>query len=247
MRRVRSRRALRPCVVPCTKSEKSLTGTPRHERPDDSVDEVTGRSRTWPLDRLASVVLDHQIREGPADVNGNAIRQSLVISRGRGSQRTRDRRHRRCSHNAHMNAIRTFVASCLRRLRRSANVGMCRQRCRGGHRSAPSLPGLPPRSGPRRAARPARAGCQRAPTASNVAYRHVMVVDDPRVITAIRQISAALLADPPALLILMTDVQMAVDRVGRVGELSSMIDSGAAGGRTSGSSRPSLGSAPSSR
>ena len=74
-----------------------------------------------------------------------------------------------------------------------------------------------------------------------------MVVDDPRVIAAIRQISAALLADPPALLILMTDVQMAVDRVGRVGELSSMIDSGAAGGRTSGSSRPSLGSAPSSR
>lgn len=56
-----------------------------------------------------------------------------------------------------------------------------------------------------------------------------MVVDDRRVIAAIRQISAALLADPPALLILMTDVRMAVDRVGRVGELSSMIDSGAAG------------------
>lgn len=70
---------------------------------------------------------------------------------------------------------------------------------------------------------------QRAPTASNVPYRHIMVIDDPRVIAAIRQISAALLADPPALLILMTDVRMAVDRVGRVGELSSMIDSGAAG------------------
>jgi nitroreductase len=56
-----------------------------------------------------------------------------------------------------------------------------------------------------------------------------MVVDDPRVIAAIRQISAALLADPPALLILLTDVRMAVERVGRVGELSSLIDSGAAG------------------
>ncbi len=56
-----------------------------------------------------------------------------------------------------------------------------------------------------------------------------MVVDDPRVIEAIRQISAALLANPPALLILLTDVQMAVDRVGRVGQMSSLIDAGAAG------------------
>jgi nitroreductase len=70
---------------------------------------------------------------------------------------------------------------------------------------------------------------QRAPTASNVPYRHIMVVDDPRVIAAIRQISAALLADPPALLILLTDVRMAIERVGRVGQLSSLIDSGAAG------------------
>jgi nitroreductase len=70
---------------------------------------------------------------------------------------------------------------------------------------------------------------RRAPTASNVPYRHIMIVDDPRVIRAIRAISAALLADPPALLILLTDVLMAVERVGRVGELSSYIDSGAAG------------------
>ena len=70
---------------------------------------------------------------------------------------------------------------------------------------------------------------RRAPTASNVPYRQIMIVDDPRVIRAIRQISAALLADPPALLILLTDVRMAVERVGRVGQLSSAIDSGAAG------------------
>ncbi len=68
-----------------------------------------------------------------------------------------------------------------------------------------------------------------APTASNVPYRQLMVVDDPAVIRAIRQISPALQADAPCLLIVMTDVELAVRRVGRVGEKSSMIDSGAAG------------------
>jgi nitroreductase len=70
---------------------------------------------------------------------------------------------------------------------------------------------------------------QRASTASNVPYRHVMIVDDPRVIRAVKQLHAALLADPPALLVLFTDVRLAVKRVGRVGLLSSAIDSGAAG------------------
>lgn len=73
------------------------------------------------------------------------------------------------------------------------------------------------------------AAAQRAPTASNVPYRHVMIVDDPKVIRAVRMISAALLANPPALLILLTDTRMAVERVGRIAHLSSAIDSGAAG------------------
>lgn len=68
-----------------------------------------------------------------------------------------------------------------------------------------------------------------ASTASNVPYRHVMIVDDPRVIRAVRQISPALQADPPALIIIITDVAMAIERVGPVGEASSLIDSGAAG------------------
>lgn len=68
-----------------------------------------------------------------------------------------------------------------------------------------------------------------ASTASNVPYRHVMIVDDHRVIRAVRQISPALRANPPCLLIVMTDIAMAVDRVGRIGEVSSLIDSGAAG------------------
>jgi nitroreductase len=69
----------------------------------------------------------------------------------------------------------------------------------------------------------------RAPTASNVPYREVLVVDDPRVIRAVRQISPALMADPPQLLVILTDLRLAVERVGPVGEASSLIDAGAAG------------------
>jgi nitroreductase len=69
----------------------------------------------------------------------------------------------------------------------------------------------------------------RAPLASNVPYRHVLVVDDQATIRAIKHIHAALLSSPPALLIIATDTKLAVDRVGRVGLLSSAIDSGAAG------------------
>jgi nitroreductase len=56
-----------------------------------------------------------------------------------------------------------------------------------------------------------------------------LLVDDPRVVASIKTISAALLADAPALLIILSDQRLAVDRVGRIGEISSAIDSGAAG------------------
>jgi nitroreductase len=69
----------------------------------------------------------------------------------------------------------------------------------------------------------------RAPTASNVPYRQLMVVESRPVIRAVRQIHPALQADPPALLIVMTDVDLAIARVGPIGESSSLIDSGAAG------------------
>jgi nitroreductase len=69
----------------------------------------------------------------------------------------------------------------------------------------------------------------RAPTASNVPYREILVVDDRRIIRAIRQISPAMLADPPALLVILTDLRMAAERIGRVGEVCSLVDSGAAG------------------
>lgn len=69
----------------------------------------------------------------------------------------------------------------------------------------------------------------RAPTASNRPYRHCIVVDDPAVIRAIRQISPSLLADPPLLIIIFTDMTVALDKVGEVGERCSLVDAGAAG------------------
>src|SRR5258708_5623557 len=70
---------------------------------------------------------------------------------------------------------------------------------------------------------------QRAPLASNVPYREVIVVDDRRVIRAIKLIHPALLGSPPLLLVIATNVEMAKRRVGRIGMSSSLIDSGAAG------------------
>jgi nitroreductase len=70
---------------------------------------------------------------------------------------------------------------------------------------------------------------QRAPTASNVPYRHVLIVDDPAIVRQVRLISAALLANAPALLVVFTDLRLAVERVGPIAALSSAIDSGAAG------------------
>jgi nitroreductase len=69
----------------------------------------------------------------------------------------------------------------------------------------------------------------RAPTASNVPYREVIVVDDPRVIRTIKHIHPALLSSPPLLLVIVTNLSLARRRVGKVGDLSSLIDSGAAG------------------
>jgi nitroreductase len=69
----------------------------------------------------------------------------------------------------------------------------------------------------------------RAPTASNVPYREIMIVDDPAVIRAVRLISPALIADPPALLVVLTDLRVAAERIGNMGAICSLVDSGAAG------------------
>jgi len=69
----------------------------------------------------------------------------------------------------------------------------------------------------------------RAPTASNIPYRHVIVIDDPKVIRSVRQISPSLLANPPALFVIFTDLRVALEKTGRVAEISSLVDSGASG------------------
>ena len=70
---------------------------------------------------------------------------------------------------------------------------------------------------------------RRAPTACNMPYRHFMVIDDPRVIRSVRQISPSLLANPPLLIIVMTDLKVAIEDTGPLAEFSAYVDSGAAG------------------
>ena len=69
----------------------------------------------------------------------------------------------------------------------------------------------------------------RAPTACNAPYRHFIVVDDPRVIKSIRQLSPSLLADPPLLIIVVADLKVAVQDTGPLAEFSAYVDSGASG------------------
>jgi nitroreductase len=69
---------------------------------------------------------------------------------------------------------------------------------------------------------------RRAPTASNGAYRRLMVVDDPRLIKVIRQVSPSLIAKPPALLLILTDLAIARRTAGKLGDICGFIDSGAA-------------------
>jgi nitroreductase len=66
-----------------------------------------------------------------------------------------------------------------------------------------------------------------APTASNGAYRRLMVVDDPRTIKVIRQVSPSLIAKPPALLLIMTDLDIARRTAGNLGDVCGLIDAGA--------------------
>ena len=70
---------------------------------------------------------------------------------------------------------------------------------------------------------------RRAPTACNAPYRHVIAIDDPRVIKAIQLVSPSLLANPPLLLVIITDLHEAIEKTGPLAEKTSYVDSGAAG------------------
>lgn len=68
-----------------------------------------------------------------------------------------------------------------------------------------------------------------APIASNRPYRHCIVVDDPRVIKAIQQISPSLQTKAPLLLVIYSDLEIAHSSVGLVGDRCTAVDAGAAG------------------
>jgi len=68
-----------------------------------------------------------------------------------------------------------------------------------------------------------------APIASNRPYRHCIVVDDPAVIRAIRQISPSLQANAPLLIVIFSDLQTACTIVGKVADRCTAVDAGAAG------------------
>lgn len=68
-----------------------------------------------------------------------------------------------------------------------------------------------------------------APIASNRPYRHCIVVDDPAVIRAIRQISPSLQANAPLLIVIFSDLETAHSVVGKVAERCTAVDAGAAG------------------
>src|SRR2546428_3217362 len=70
---------------------------------------------------------------------------------------------------------------------------------------------------------------RRAPTACNAPYRHTIIVADQRIIRAIKLVSPSLLASPPLLLVIVTDLKEAIEKTGPLAERSSYIDSGAAG------------------
>lgn len=69
----------------------------------------------------------------------------------------------------------------------------------------------------------------RAPTACNLPRRRLIVVDDPRAIRSIRQISPSIRADPPLFIIVATDLRREDGETNPLAERSSHIDSGAAG------------------
>jgi len=68
-----------------------------------------------------------------------------------------------------------------------------------------------------------------SPIASNRTYRHCMIVDDPGVIRAIKQISPSFQTNARLLIIILTDLELAHSVVGRVADRCSAVDAGAAG------------------
>lgn len=69
----------------------------------------------------------------------------------------------------------------------------------------------------------------RAPSGGNEIVRRIVVVTDPRLVRTVRQVTPSFLADPPAIIVLCTDLERAEAAMGRQGrDVLSLLDSGAA-------------------
>ena len=69
---------------------------------------------------------------------------------------------------------------------------------------------------------------RRAPTAANAPYRRVLLVRDPRTISLVKQVSPGIRGSPTALIVIFTDLDIARKQFGKLGELCSPMDAGAA-------------------
>lgn len=70
---------------------------------------------------------------------------------------------------------------------------------------------------------------QRAPTGGNTPYRHLIVVKNPRTVKMIQQVAPGFFGNPPAALVIYTDLEIATRELGKLGrEVCSLIDAGAA-------------------
>lgn len=68
-----------------------------------------------------------------------------------------------------------------------------------------------------------------APMGGNELVRRIIVVTDPRLVRAVRQVTPSFLADPPAVILVCTDLERAEAAMGRQGrDVISLVDAGAA-------------------
>ncbi len=69
----------------------------------------------------------------------------------------------------------------------------------------------------------------RAPSGGNMLSREIVVVDDPRYMRMLRDVTPSFLADAPSAIVICTDLEKANDLMGTQGrDILSLVDSGAA-------------------
>jgi nitroreductase len=68
---------------------------------------------------------------------------------------------------------------------------------------------------------------RRAPTGGNTPYRRILVVRDPKTVRLVKQVSPGILGTPTALLLIFTDLEVTKE-LGKLGNVCSIIDAGAA-------------------